>query len=190
MVFFELLDDLHPKVFRRLCHDAIETMWMAPQEKLFDTNEEATAMFFISSGNFNYTYLSQLGAQACARPSANPKQIAAKLANETGRVPPLVEREVSQGQWLCEAALWVDWEHLGELLTITDACALTMKTAKFHHVIKANTAAHAIAVLYARRFLDVMNCFGKSYFDFIPEGMLVNVEALGSEWRNPEEPTE
>jgi len=43
---------------------------------------------------------------------------------------------VSKGDWVCEAALWLKWVHMGWLIAIDHAELHDLKTDKFHDIVR------------------------------------------------------
>jgi len=76
-----------PSMVYRLCHRAITERGLASGEELFRFGVRCSRMYFMVSGESKYV----LGF---------------------GEDEPY---KVGPGQWLCEAALWVEWEHRGSL---------------------------------------------------------------------------
>lgn len=62
--------------------------------------------------------------------------------------------EVSDGDWLSEAALWTKWEHNGELITISDCALLFVDSAGFLRLMTAHPPAHVSCLRYAREFVE------------------------------------
>eukprot|EP00421_Protoceratium_reticulatum_P011917 CAMPEP_0168400402 /NCGR_PEP_ID=MMETSP0228-20121227/22580_1 /TAXON_ID=133427 /ORGANISM="Protoceratium reticulatum, Strain CCCM 535 (=CCMP 1889)" /LENGTH=422 /DNA_ID=CAMNT_0008413943 /DNA_START=91 /DNA_END=1356 /DNA_ORIENTATION=+ len=75
---------------RKLCREAVEFLVLSPGDSLFQPGHEASAAYVLSSGKMSYTQ----------EPSTSP-------------VEHEVTVEATAGQWLCEAALWSFWLHVG-----------------------------------------------------------------------------
>lgn len=173
----------HPRIFRRLCFEAMHVMWQAPHETIFSPADEAEHMYFVTQGSLTYSVV-KIGRQLptdgnCMLPAIDApvkdmywldrpgpgQQQAVEMRS--------IDDELYKGCHLCEAALWVEWDHCGELKTITDSQMLALAAAQFQQVISSFPQVHASAVYYARCFLAALNSFGKNYTDILPDEGIV-----------------
>lgn len=188
--FFSLMEDHHPRIFRRLCHQGLNQHWQAPHELIFQPSDEADKMYFVCQGTLRYRTLVQGDrVQLPGRISSEDVLNSKKNLDDGGDV-------VQAGDSLCEACLWVDWLHCGALVAETDSVLLGLENKSFDKIVVSYQPAHAMAVLYARSFLAALNCFGKNYSDFVRGGMMpadkiekaVSFHISGSEIEDDSEP--
>lgn len=179
--FFLGLDTEFTRTFRRLCHEAVSQIWQAPAEVIFTAVDEAAHMYFIVHGILHYKVI-RVGKRTAKKSFMAEKQSAgyslqtdalSERDYSDDNLHNLTIHEVLKDNVMCEAALWVDWEHVGELRTKTDASVLALESKSFETIIQTTPPAHASSVLYARRFLAALNKFGKPYTDILPEGGIV-----------------
>lgn len=114
---------------------AITEITLSYQEELFARGDPGVAMYFISTGHMGYT----------------TKRLYRNLGMQH-------ERDVGGGDWACEAALWVKWQHLGWLLATTSCELFRMHGDKFRQTLE-ETALNA-PQMYAEAFLTVATKHG------------------------------
>jgi len=141
--FFLLFRERHPRVVRRLCHEAFVELVAYQTEKIFSPNDAGDRMFFIESGYLLY------------RAEVTPDD------DDEGRI-------LKGGDSLSEAVLWVShWFHLGQLeVTAQRAVLLALVASAFTKVLHNFPNAHAEASVYAGHFVDSLNSVGDADFEF------------------------
>eukprot|EP00927_Polykrikos_kofoidii_P005413 TRINITY_DN12147_c0_g1_i1.p1 TRINITY_DN12147_c0_g1~~TRINITY_DN12147_c0_g1_i1.p1 ORF type:complete len:842 (-),score=165.59 TRINITY_DN12147_c0_g1_i1:251-2716(-) len=153
--FFAFMDDAHSRIVRRLTHETMASMWQAPNELIFQMSEEADRMYFVTTGHLVYMVECGVGGT--------------RSSGREGDDDATNGFDINADSFLCEQSLWVDWDHAGELIAVTDVCVMFVLALPFSRVMESHPPAHAIAVLYARQFLAALNCFGKNYTDYVAE---------------------
>jgi len=123
--FFRQLYLETPNVSRRLC--AVATRWesLSQCDILFHKGEPAAEMCIVRQGKLLYRH-----------------------SSEGDSVP------VEAGVWICEAILWLEWSHQGDMLASTDSQLIAVDSSKFRETLVNHCSAHMVSysVLYARNF--------------------------------------
>lgn len=118
--FFEQLTLISRTSLQKICHSALTTIDLFPDDVLFDSGEAAKEMYFMTKGVARYT-----------RP------------HDTKPV------FVHKGEWMSEMVLWFRWLHQGSF-TVTEDTSLTALYAKsFHEIIHDSVAGSKEAAAYA-----------------------------------------
>lgn len=108
---------------RAMCHAAIDFIGLAAEDHLFFPRVAATNAYVMTRGAATYIAV-------CAETHA----------------------EVQQGQFFCEAALWCEWKHVGEL-TATQGCELLSISAEgLAGCLDQDVAVKHVVVQYGRSF--------------------------------------
>merc|ERR1719414_170274 len=63
---------------------------------------------------------------------------------------------VTQGMWVSEAALWVDWVNHGRLVADTHCFLVEVGADELAEALREITEVLAIAIIYARRFYQAL----------------------------------
>merc|ERR1712098_216547 len=108
--FFRRYSRNYPQVMRKFCHSGITCSLLFHGDSVFHIGEVPSEpkMFFVGSGQLEYRAMD-------------------------GSVTPLGEGSLQP--WISEAALWTDWEHVGDL-TSASACKLFRVDAKtFQNIV-------------------------------------------------------
>lgn len=142
--FFCLLRARHPHLIRELCREALQPLLRAPEEVVFLAGEQCCRMYFVVSGQLQYTSYERPGLQ---RRSPDEAQS---------------QRMLCSGDWLSEAALWTSWVHRGDLRVVSshlvsDCLLFALDASGFARVVSGHKAAHVSAAAYARRFVEGLN---------------------------------
>merc|ERR1719253_1571209 len=133
--FFSLFREIYPRLTRRLCHHALQMLSPAPGELIFAMQESSHRMYFVMSGDLIYTIFQR---------------------DATGQVDKIAEKLMERGQHLSEPALWMHWQHKGDLVVPRFASLLALSSQNFAQLIESHPPAHSSCVLYARRFISGM----------------------------------
>lgn len=127
-------------LMHRLCRTALRMHSLAPKDVLFYRGDEALLMYFFISGELDYEYM--------PRPASVTKSIG-----------------VQRGDWICEAALWTTWRHVGELRAGVheSSCSelLSVNVKEFCQVVGGNSEAWVMASAYGARFVETINELSK-----------------------------
>jgi len=124
---------LYPQQMQRIYQRALEELSLGIGKQLFNIGEVADRMFFVRSGMLNYS-------------------------QEEDMQPPL---QVSSGQWVCEAVLWVKWKHTGQLLSAMNCELIAVKAVKLQDILQQSKEA----VRYARHFASYFRKYPKILSD-------------------------
>jgi len=160
-----LFSDFHqefPRMLRRVCAEATKLVPVQADELVFARGDACARVFFVESGELTYEWApASRSSQRSRRLSApvsggsSPKQIvfhhteSSERDNEDDDVVNL-----SAGHWLSEAALWIEWEHCGQLKAVSQSSFLTLEVPDFISVVTLFKEARVRCVLYARSFLS------------------------------------
>jgi len=177
--FFGAFRSRHPRTFRTLCYEALKGLQPAPEEWIFRPHDEGHLMYFITHGEClyscargTYRFLGESGTQTLMRQLDSAlRSFSDRLGKDKNPATP-EETDVhlvalKPGAWLCEAALWTAWDHIGGLICTRDATLLTLSDDAFYMVLRRHPPSHVSAVMYARQFVTELNRFGKNYNDHI-----------------------
>ena len=120
---------LDATALKTLCTEAVDFVVMSSGDILFETGVEAAGACYSVQGELRYT------------------QEPAVSHEDTS-----VSEDVGVGQWLCEAALWCHWSHVGSLEART-ACKLVIVRSKdFEDVLVRRRRLSGVAWEYAQMF--------------------------------------
>lgn len=133
--FLRMFRFVYPRLTRRVTHMAVQQLNPAPDELIFSAQESSTRMYFVLSGELKYTLVRR------------------KTCNTTVR---LGDQVLTQDQYLSEAALWMHWQHRGDLVVTNFANLLTIVSLQFQSLIQTHPPAYASCVLYARRYINAI----------------------------------
>eukprot|EP00928_Gymnodinium_smaydae_P074380 TRINITY_DN5743_c0_g2_i1.p1 TRINITY_DN5743_c0_g2~~TRINITY_DN5743_c0_g2_i1.p1 ORF type:complete len:880 (+),score=130.73 TRINITY_DN5743_c0_g2_i1:114-2642(+) len=154
-VFFARFVEIYPRLSRRLCLEALVQLVPAPDELVFSTMESCYHMYFVCAGNLEY----------CR-----------KRIGKRGEVDIWSREIVTCGHFMSEPAMWMRWQHRGDLLVLNFASILSLKTVEFERTISTHPPAHASCVLYAQRYLKGMQRAIAAMTDIIDPRLLITVE--------------
>jgi hypothetical protein len=107
---------------------AMDRTLMASGDFLYFQNEDARSMYCVVGGHLQFQ---REGIMGHAR-----------------------QMDVGSEDWICEAALWMPWRHLGDLHAFTDCDLIAIDSSKFGEVIKANPHVCLLVARYAKAFLQ------------------------------------
>jgi len=128
--FLRYMEDC-PAVMRKVCHSAIQTMQVSHNDVLFSLGEipSQPKVYFIKTGLLQYVSLS-------------------------GK-----EIQVTPKMWACEAALWTNWIHRGQLTAITDCRLYALDCKRFQDIASSFEHHDFDPKKYAAEFVrDLNNC--------------------------------
>lgn len=129
--FFHAFQNVYPRLTRKICHGALNPLMRFPEEVVFMLQERCTSMYFVMSGELTYT---------------------AQTRHET-EVIKVFSVPVVRSHHLSEAALWLPWEHRGELVVTSFASLLSLNQDDFISIVCTHPPAQVSCVLYARRVI-------------------------------------
>jgi len=127
--FFGIYEKTHPAAIRRVCHNAVSTMFLAMGDVLFVEGEapQIPQMYFILRGTVSYK----------------------REAREV--------QKLNQGAWFAEPVLWCSWTHCGVLRAEADAQLLVLDAVTFQSIAPQITAKAFAVCSYALAYVDILN---------------------------------
>jgi len=173
---FTALKDMHPRMFREVCYDALRPCAPAPGEVIFNMAEACFHMYFVLDGTYRYIVPCVRGLTKFeAEESITAEMIGIQLVEHRPHDAHKVNRNdeqthvhvLSKGRYLSEACLWSDWDHCGICLASKRSEHMTMNSEEFARLARAHPAAHCSLIYYARSFMAGINTFGKHFTDII-----------------------
>uniref|UniRef100_A0A7S2PCK3 Ion transport domain-containing protein n=1 Tax=Zooxanthella nutricula TaxID=1333877 RepID=A0A7S2PCK3_9DINO len=115
---FRLWIRIDLKCVQRVCDEAISARHFRAKDEVFSAGAEAIAAYAVSQGKFSYTRelatdldLTDPGIDSM------PDAVEARCS---------LSSEVGTGDWVSEAALWVEWTHVGRLESAADSRMLVI----------------------------------------------------------------
>lgn len=169
---FATLQTAHPRVFRQICFDALNTLVPAPSEIIFNRDEVCHVMYFVTLGK--YRYIEPLAHRAPSTVTLQQTNamnaMAYSLEDEKQSLEDENDHQITDlrpGAYLSEACLWTHWEHFGVLMGMKHCSHMCMEQVKLSRIAKDNPTGHASIINYARRFVGGLNRFGKKFTDLI-----------------------
>jgi hypothetical protein len=114
----------------QMCTDALLFQYLAAADDLFHPGEEGMHGFLFVSGSLRYHQL----------PESAPIQ-------ESTETP------VSLGTWLCEAAIWCQWYHVGRCEALSPSQVVCVNSVKIIDKLRGKKSnMTSLALEYAQRF--------------------------------------
>lgn len=132
---FRVLGNIHMPWLEGFCRDVVEIDFLGESDELFGPGTTALAAYMLIGGQMLYTQV----------PESSPVH------------EPSV-RDVTEGMWLCESALWSQWIHVGTAEATSHCRLVTLRTGptiafvQRHHTIR--TICKAYCVEFHRRVVD------------------------------------
>mmetsp|Transcript_21217 Transcript_21217/g.39900 ORF Transcript_21217/g.39900 Transcript_21217/m.39900 type:complete len:727 (+) Transcript_21217:104-2284(+) len=127
--FFCHLEHEMSPILVKLCDTVLRTIDLASEDVVFHPGEEGEKMYFVKSGNFEYTQ-----------------------SNGEVLKPPLKEKA-----WLAEAVLWTTWWHRGEFKAVTPSELAIITPSPFAEVMKMHPRPWSLCKRYAEVFVKYLN---------------------------------
>lgn len=117
---FELLRDKSSLVMHRICNTALGHKQLAPGDILFMPGEQASCMYFLTTGRLWYR-----------RPSVEPPG-GVEIQDE-----PRGEWVEADEDWITEPGIWLaEWEHLGSATATRPSSVIKLRSENLYEVIK------------------------------------------------------
>ncbi|CAE6941489.1 Wrn [Symbiodinium sp. CCMP2456] len=177
--FFMEIGAMNPTMELQLCNKAAKELYLLEHDEMFRGNEKGEGIYILASGAAQYAqgaefYLPLTGDRDKARQSASPNialrffNVVAGTSDRLGEKnegrrrseskpskPPV---DVSADDYLSEQALWIrGWKHQGRLAAIVESRALHLATVEVRSVLNDYSDVLAVAVVYARSYVETMN---------------------------------
>mmetsp|Transcript_33862 Transcript_33862/g.79165 ORF Transcript_33862/g.79165 Transcript_33862/m.79165 type:complete len:1027 (+) Transcript_33862:66-3146(+) len=137
------------EILKHLCGESgIEYLFFLPDDELFSAGEAANAGYHLVSGELNYHFemRSILAGMTATTMQLVPTASSAVVPKEDVRV------EASSGTWLCEAAWWCIWYHVGTATATEPSTLLSLSHQAIANATSTSLTMHAITQEYARNF--------------------------------------
>jgi len=135
-LFFIDLDTEFPRVSHQLCHVSIEAVSAHKWEVIFQKGDACHRMLVVCRGDLRY---SEKKVDPCS------------LDICLDQLP--IGQALRTGCSVSEAALWMKWENMGQLIAGACGMLLEVDAMSFSHVLKEHHFAWSRAALYARDFV-------------------------------------
>mmetsp|Transcript_6973 Transcript_6973/g.19731 ORF Transcript_6973/g.19731 Transcript_6973/m.19731 type:complete len:1033 (+) Transcript_6973:80-3178(+) len=126
---FRLWTSLDIRWMQRTCMQAVSFVSLRPKDELFSPGSTATVAHALDSGELIYVQ----------RPDSAP------VESDTRKI-------VRSGQWLCEAALWVEWTRVGKAEAETNCALLEVAAEPLFNCFPMELTIRDIALEYCEQF--------------------------------------
>jgi len=114
--------------FREVCTTALEQGNFAKNDMLFRRTLEAKYMYFLHMGVLVYRTKFEIRRRN--------------------------KNKLEAGQWCSENALWMHWQHAGDMKALTDVDVVFLNAAKFGEVTRSDPEAYRLAREHCHRFVE------------------------------------
>jgi len=111
-----------------LCHAAMTERSLVLSQELFTAEAEAHATFFVVSGVLEY--FNAWEDRPC--------------------------KEIRHEEWICEAVLWVKWDHRGRLAALTPSEIMVLNAGHFRRIVGRYPELHNISCRYAVEYVQMI----------------------------------
>jgi len=141
--FFHFLGGFSVSLIYKICHTAFTQRTTLANHELFLRGHVCSHMYFVSSGTFKY--------------SVHEVQDNENRVKRTATMDSFQEGVVSEGNWICEAALWMKWVTCGSLVALSHCEVFELEDQAFN-VLVATVPATKI---YGELFMQEVKKRGK-----------------------------
>lgn len=158
--FFSKYSELNESAFLMVCKQCINHLYYSNGDRVFSAGKAASSMLIVTRGLLTYSYNPDGGLVKKHRKIKDDRSstsLKQKLKTQLSRsksVERLVDQEVRERQGVCEAVLWMPWDHVGTLIAVTVCELVSVNPDKFAMLTKSHTTAHILAQRYARSFVE------------------------------------
>lgn len=126
---FRLWDSMDTKVLRKFCSEALSQIFKASHDDVFSAGRPSQEAFYLVSGGVDYTQ--------------SPDSSVVQCKSVVG---------VTAGTWLCEAALWTCWIHVGDAETISPSHLLRIDAEGMVRTFSNHRVVMELTSEYGRHF--------------------------------------
>lgn len=127
--FFYVCNACFSMQSRKIFSTCLAEKSLSTSQELITSGENATHMYFVIGGILDY------------------------LADERGENEPAIALDT--GAWLCEAALWVRWQHNGTANTTAQGCELiSVDAGGFQNILKDEKPVRQYANMFWKHFSE------------------------------------
>lgn len=138
-ILFHGLRREHPRAVRQVCSDAVTSTTYQMHEPVFSCGDACSCMLFAEAGNLLYHFDDKA------------------IQHSQGTAPPegaSTHTKLKKGEWICEIALWMGWENLGDLSATRRSVVLSLDATQLAEVLSEFDKAFSGAVMYGKHFLS------------------------------------
>jgi len=176
-VVFSAWSVFHERSFERLCCDAFKTRWYPPDDTIFCYGETCQRMFFVSAGNFRYLrYSAMIGNMIYKHASA---ELISALSNaeystsrgHRGDATDSAFFCIGPGKSFCEPVLWCQWQHRGDMGTLSFSSTLELCFGDFAELLRRYPSIKLLGYDHAETFVEMLNKQCRS--DLFDSGMCI-----------------
>eukprot|EP00930_Biecheleria_cincta_P000731 TRINITY_DN10173_c0_g1_i1.p1 TRINITY_DN10173_c0_g1~~TRINITY_DN10173_c0_g1_i1.p1 ORF type:complete len:1006 (-),score=195.78 TRINITY_DN10173_c0_g1_i1:279-3242(-) len=132
---FAFWDEIIDQASDDLCGE-VNFKFLSPQDILFENGDEAIAMYYLDQGLLAYKQAKSL--QNCLQLPKGP-------------------REVHKGTWICEAALWTRWQHVGTMEAVNQSQVLAITPQMILGALQEYPMLTRHTVEYCNAFKDCLD---------------------------------
>ena len=140
-VFFQCMSTIHEPGLIRICNTCMHETAVPKGKKHFTYGQLASNMGFVVRGSFLYEWIGES--------SASVSSSSGRLRRSTGDLSRF--QEVGEAAYICEAVLWLYWEHQGQFEALGFSELLEIRSADFQTAASKLTAFHSVQN-YAREW--------------------------------------
>jgi hypothetical protein len=142
-------------VMARICRQSMVEMALSRDDTLFGIGETAHAMYFVVRGVLRYK----------SWMLADASRLHGVLLNAQ--------------HWCCEAVLWTQWVHQGDMSADIECLLMALDAAKFRDIVCEHSMDRSFVTGYARAFLKALNNSAKGHTKITDlQDELLNHESL------------
>lgn len=163
--FFSQLEAMHSSMIQEICRRAMSVRLLAQRDELFSYNTWSEGMFFIPE-DMQDSSLSKEARAACRcwrarRVERAPAKVILDYI-QGGALAAMpssgVEHQlpVAAKRCLCEASLWLRWQHQGTAIARSLCAVVCLNSADFREVTRCHTFGFACCKAYARLFHEAV----------------------------------
>jgi len=128
--FFRAVEQLDSITLKGLCSTALDFTVLPTNDNLFLAGSDAFDTYLVMAGVLEYT-----------------QEPATSMVHET------VKSDVGTGQWLCEAALWTVWTHVGTVEAMTMSEMMVISVERVTTALQRHQVIKALSAEYCRSYL-------------------------------------
>eukprot|EP00931_Biecheleriopsis_adriatica_P048838 TRINITY_DN28220_c0_g1_i1.p1 TRINITY_DN28220_c0_g1~~TRINITY_DN28220_c0_g1_i1.p1 ORF type:complete len:233 (+),score=39.11 TRINITY_DN28220_c0_g1_i1:102-701(+) len=149
---------------QKICATAVAPHVLAPKDVLFQENQHAHLMFFFSDGRALYEV--ELHEDSDDESCSDDESETGGSSDGLSESSDTLQVELESGDWLAEPVLWVEWNYMGSVSSVSKCDLVALDSVKFREAVLSSPQASAEACLYAKNYVDGLNqAKGQHYTD-------------------------
>ena len=129
---FRIWMNLSVAVAKEVCAGCTDFLLFQPNDVIFSAGKASEKMYFIVNGKMKYIQ--------------DPNSSVERVRKETP-----VEM-----QWMCEAALWIKWTHVGDVETVQPSKLISITSDVLHSAVRQHRVIWDISLAYCTQFCKKM----------------------------------